>query len=218
MTKTTENLDSTNEEYSEIDLSGLEGDALNEKVKELDGKYKKVLDTNRQLFARAKKAEGFEQNETGDWVKTAKPVKPEAKKSEKSDNMLLERYDNVAKKLAGLVEADEVEFFEKWRSENGYENTDIDTVLDKKGFKTELTDFRASKVNLKATSDIKGTGDGSGGAKGNPDYWIAKATKGDDGKLRFPDETPKELYSKILDKLSSDEPNSSGTLKFYNEK
>ncbi len=221
MTKTTENDNSQNVGYSFEDselegLKELEGDALKEKVTELfEGKGKKVLESNRQLFARAKKAEGFEQNEEGEWVKTTKPAKPEAKKSEKSDNMVLERLDKMALKVAGITEADEVELFSNWKEQTGRE---ADDIVGNEIFTKELESLRTSKANLKATSDIKGTGDGSGGAKTNPDYWIAKATKGADGKLLFSDETPKELYSKILDKMAAGEPSSSGNLKFYNEK
>ena len=179
----------------------------------LKAKYTDLLSKNKHLFARAKKAEGFEPQDDGSWVKTEKP---KAEKTVKSDDKLSERYDNIAKKLAGVVEADEVEFFDKWRVDNGYENTDIDSVLGKKGFKTELTDFRTAKTNLAATTDIKGE-KGESGVKGNPDYWIAKATKGPDGKLLFPEETPRELFPKIVAKMAEKEPGSSDKLEFYNK-
>ena len=142
-------------------------------------------------------------------------TKPQDKKDKKSDDTQFDRVNKMAMKMAGLVEADEVEFFEKWKSENGYENADIDAVLDKKGFKSELADFRTAKANQNATSNIKGE-KGDSGIKNTPDYWLAKATKGDDGKIRLPEETPKELYSQILDKMASQETGSSENLKFYN--
>ena len=129
--------------------------------------------------------------------------------------MLLERLDKMALKVSGIKEADEVELFNKWKEATGRE---ADDIVGNEIFTKELDSLRTAKANLAATSDIKGDSGKSDGAKSNADYWIAKATKGDDGKLRFPDETPKELYSKILDKMAAGEPNSSGNLKFYNEK
>ena len=70
-----ENLDSLNEETGVEDTQDVEdATALKEKIKD-------ISDKNRQLFERAKKAEGFEKNTEGKWVKKAEPkpeVKPEA--------------------------------------------------------------------------------------------------------------------------------------------
>ena len=153
-------------------------------------------------------------------IKDLKKVKEEAKEETKetpqkthSDGKLIERLDKMALQVAGIKESDEVELFNKWKDETGRE---ADSIVGNDIFKKEIENMRTAKANQAATSDIKGGGDKSG-VKDNPDYWIAKATKGKDGKLEFPEETPKHLYSKILDKLSENEPNSSGKLKFYNE-
>ena len=147
----------------------------------------------------------------------ANPPKPElpVKKGEsKSDDKLLERLDKMALKVSGITEADEVELFNNWKEQTAREADDIvGNVI----FKKELEDLRTAKANLRATSDIKGEGDRSGGAKNNPEYWIAKATKGKDGQLEFPEETPKELFEKIVNKISENEPSQSKKLKFYNE-
>jgi hypothetical protein len=61
----------------------------NQKVKEHD---EKVKEANAQLYARTKKAEGFEQDSTGKWVKKQAPAvqekKEEAPTSEKSLSQL----------------------------------------------------------------------------------------------------------------------------------
>ena len=120
----------------------------------------------------------------------------------------------MALKVSGITEADEVELFNNWKEQTAREADDIvGNVI----FKKELEDLRTAKANLRATSDIKGEGDRSGGAKNNPEYWIAKATKGKDGQLEFPEETPKELFEKIVNKISENEPSQSKKLKFYNE-
>ena len=143
-----------------------------------------------------------------------KPLEPKPQDKTKSGDKLLERLDKMALQVAGIKEADEVELFNKWKEDTGRE---ADAIVGNDIFKKEIENMRTAKANQAATSDIQGGGDKSGGAKDNPDYWIAKATKGKDGKLEFPEETPKDLYSKILEKMSDKEPSSSGNLKFYNE-
>lgn len=135
------------------------------------------------------------------------------KKAEKSDEELSKRLDKLALKAAGINEADEVELLEKWKTDTG---RDADSIVDNNIFKKELEDIRVAKANLKATSDIKGES-GASGAKNEPDYWIAKATKGPDGNLLFPEEMPKELYTKVLAKLAASSGGNSEELKFYNK-
>lgn len=135
------------------------------------------------------------------------------KKAEKSDEELSKRLDKLALKAAGINEADEVELLEKWKTDTG---RDADSIVDNNIFKKELEDIRVAKANLKATSNIKGE-QGISGAKNEPDYWIAKATKGSDGNLLFPEEMPKELYTKVLAKLAASSGGNSEELKFYNK-
>ena len=137
-----------------------------------------------------------------------------AKPEKKPDDKLLERLDNMALQVAGIIEEDEVELFNKWKTSTGRE---ADEIVGNSIFKQELEVLKTAKANQKATSDIKGE-QGESGVKNTPDYWIAKATKGLDGNLLFPEEMPKELYSKVLDKLAENEPGSSEELKFYNKK
>ena len=137
-----------------------------------------------------------------------------AKKEEKPDDKLLERLDKMALQVAGITEADEVELYNKWKKDTGRE---ADDIVGSSIFKKELDDMRVTKANLRATSEIKG-GTGESGAKSTPDYWISKATKGADGKLAFPEETPKELYPQIVAKLGAGEPGaSSGKLSFHDQ-
>lgn len=191
------------EDISEID----DLDVLKEKYNAIAPKAKDAVEKNRQLFERAKKAEG-ELKE----LKAKAEEKPKAPKQ--SDDKLLERLDKMALQVAGINEADEVEHFNKWKTETGRE---ADAIVGNSIFKKELEDMRTAKANLKATSDIKGE-QGESGVRNTPDYWIAKATKGADGKLMFPEEMPKELYTKVLDKLQEGEPSSSNELKFYDKK
>src|SRR3990167_7820890 len=144
------------------ELLASENENISDDVESLQSELKKLRENNRHLFARTKRAEGFEQNEDGKWIKVNIKEKSEPKQPEPKEP-------------------------------------------------------KTAKANLAATSDIKGE-HGESGVKNTPDYWIAKATKGPDGKLLFSDETPKELYSKILEKLAENEPGNSEALKFYNSK
>ena len=146
-------------------------------------------------------------------LRPLKEQKP-PKKDDKSDEELLKRLDKLALKTEGINEADEVELFNKWKTETGRE---ADSIVGNSIFKKELEDLRTAKANQKASSEIKGEPGGSD-VKNNPDYWIAKATKGGDGKLLFPEETPKELYSKIVEIMAAKEPGQSEEMKFYNSK
>ena len=132
---------------------------------------------------------------------------------EKPDDKLLERLDKMALQVAGIKEADEVELYDKWKEQTGRESDDI---VGNEIFVKELESLRTAKAIQQATSEIAGGQDKTGGAKSTPEYWIAKATKGKDGQLEFPEETPKELYTKIVDKIAESQDGASEKLKFYN--
>jgi len=77
-----ENLDSLNETEAGQETSEPTEDvvALKQKIEDLSGK-------NRQLFERAKKAEGFEKNSDGHWIKSTPPEpKPEVKEVSPQSN------------------------------------------------------------------------------------------------------------------------------------
>src|SRR3990167_873452 len=138
--------------------------------------------------------------------------KPSKEEKSKPDEELLKRLDNLALKASGIKEAYEVELFNKWKTDTG---RDTEGILDSSIFRAELEGLRTSKANQTATSNIKGE-PGTSAAKSEPDYWISKATKGPDGNLMFPEEMPKELYTKVLDKLEG-EKKGTGELRFYND-
>jgi len=206
------NLNPLNEEKFFEEFNSLEESAREERIRSVVKERNDILDANRKLFARAKEADGFKQDEEGNWTKTIE--KKSDAKSVKSDDKLLERLDKMAKKMANIEAGEQEELFNKWKTDT---NREADDIISNPIFQKELGELKTAKANLAATSDIKGE-HGESGVKNTPDYWIAKATKGPDGKLLFSDETPKELYSKILEKLAENEPGNSEALKFYNSK
>ena len=147
-------------------------------------------------------------------LKDLKKVKEETPEKTKSDDKLLERLDNMAKKMAGITAGAQEELYNKWKTDTGRE---ADDIISNSIFQKELGELKTAEANQKATSDIKGER-GESGVKNTADYWIAKATKDANGQLLFSDEMPKELYSKVLEKLAENEPSNSEKLRFYNSK
>ena len=188
----------------EEDLEGLDDSTdWKSKADELQKKHREAGIRNRERTKALK-----------DKIADLESAKTPDKKETKSDDKLLERLDKMALQVAGITEADEVELFNNWKERTKLEADDIvkDDI-----FQAKLEGIRTAKANLKATSDIKGE-HGESGARNTPEYWMNKATKGPDGKPVFPEEMPKELYPKVLDKLAEGEPAASkGKLSFYNK-
>ena len=212
MTKDLGTLQPLNEEkfFEEFDI--LEEDARKEKIQSVLKERNETLDYNRKLYSRAKEAEGFKQDEEGNWTKT---VEPKAKPV-KSDEDLLKRLDTMALRVSGIQAEDEVELFNKWKEQTG---RDADAIIGNPIFQKELADARTAKANASAT-DIKGGG-GSSPAKGTleeqADYWISKSSKDSRGDPLFSDEMPSDykLHAAIVRKLNE---SSKDKKKFYNSK
>ena len=90
MDKNLGNLEPLNENKFFEELDTLEEDARQEKISSLLKERNDIREVNRELFGRAKKAEGFEQDDEGNWIKTVKE-KPKADKPEKSDEAVMKR-------------------------------------------------------------------------------------------------------------------------------
>lgn len=157
-------------------LDGLDANALKEKLVSEREDHGKTKDANRQLFSRAKTAEGFEKKGE-EWVKIEKKepteTKPKETPKKQDESVLLEKFDKLALKTEGITSEDEVELANKLRDETGKSMEDL---LDSKYFKSELESLRENKTNEEATKDVKG-GSGTSEAKSKPEYWIAKGTR-----------------------------------------
>jgi len=161
-----ENADSLNSEQ-DGELDTLEPSALKDLLLKERTEKGKLSETNKQLFERAKKAEGFEKQEDGSWVKIEKaPAKP--KKEEKPDEFGL--VEKTFLRVAGVTEEDEIELAKDIQKKTGL---DWDKLVDDDYFKNKLEGLRTKKANELATSGVKG-GAGSSEAKNSPEYWLAK--------------------------------------------
>lgn len=204
-------LDSQNQADDIVIGDNDDADAIREKFGKLAETHKKVADYNKQLFARAKKAEGFEQNDKGDWVKFEKKPKvepkPEPKSEAKPDDKLFARLEKLALGQAGITHVDDIELArstaKKW-------NMEIEEVLADEDFKAKLERQKTNRANTEATTNIKGSSMAPSKAKESPDYWIAK------GAPPTPDDIPdRKVRTKIV-RAMMDRAKTSGKT-FYNE-
>lgn len=168
-------------------------DAIKEKFSKLDQEHTKTLELNRQLFERAKKAEGFEKDGEGNWIKTVvkEAPKPKAKEATQSDGL---DYGQKAFLKSSGIKKEEFEFVEKQIEESGIK--DIEKLLDNGYFQSQLQAERDSAESRAATPK---SGEGAGGGespKSKADYWLDK------GEL--PPNTPEnqELRREVVRKKS----------------
>jgi len=159
MENNTENNDSPNVDNG-TEATAEDTTALKEKMTELEA-------SNRQLFERAKKAEGFEKKGE-EWVKKEKTEKKSSKKSEPNEEFGLLQKGFL--RSANIVDEEEVQLVKDLMAETGKE---IDVLIDTKYFKSELEALQTKKKNELATSGIK-TGRGETNAVNTAEHWIAK--------------------------------------------
>src|SRR3990167_10620548 len=115
MTKNLGNLDPINEDKFFEEFTGLEEDARKERLQSIIQERNEIVDTNRKLLTRAKEAEGFEQDDDGNWIKKIIIEKKPKDIPVKSDEQLLKRLDSMALKMAGITADYEVELYNKWK-------------------------------------------------------------------------------------------------------
>lgn len=151
-----------------------DAEALKEKFQKLSEKHTKVAETNKQLFARAKKAEGFELKD-GKWLKPEPKTepKPDVVKNNEPD------YGKLAYlKSAGIDNPDDVKIIQDEAERLKLPLTD---VLGMEHIKTKL---KEQKEDREAKAGVPRGGRRSGGdSKQEVDYWIAKGGLPEDQEL-----------------------------------
>lgn len=174
-----ENIDSLNDEISEDETVTVDTDD----VESLKAELNKTKDANKQLFARAKKAEGFELQE-GKWVKAEKPEpKPTVDtKPQKSSDL---DYGQLALlRTEGIKGAGEVALVKEIMAETGKGVLD---VIDSGYFKSRLSEFR----DVQATKNAIPKGKNRSGQSGASDVDVAFAKFQETGEL------PSDLNTRI---------------------
>ena len=176
-----EDIDSSNDENEdETTQGGDEVTALKQK--------------NRQLFARAKKAEGFELKD-GKWVKGEKTVaKPE---SQPNSNELTDGQIAILR-TEGIKSKDEMELVQEYLKYSGANLLDI---LESKHFKSDLKEIQDTKAAQDATPSVTRRS----GQSSNTSLDVAYARYQKDGKL--PEN--RDLREKVVDMRRSKEKDNS---------
>jgi hypothetical protein len=119
MSDENENADSKNGEQDYIVIDPPED---NDDVSALTEKYNKLAEKNKQLFARAKKAEGFNLGDDGKWVKKTPeskpaPVEPPKKPEAQQANLDETQLDYLD--LKGITDPDEIDVIQKVIAKTG---------------------------------------------------------------------------------------------------
>lgn len=180
----------------------------------LKERNEKLESDNKQLFERAKKAEGFEKDGGGNWIKVEKKEPKETKtvkketESKKSDEEfgLLELTFLKGEDVKG---EEEVQFVKEQLEEAGLTTDKLPKLFANKYFQAQLEEFRTDKANVKATSGVEGGG-GESKAVNTPEYWIAK------GLPPTPEQVPdRKTRAKIAREMMKNA--STSGKKFYNE-
>jgi len=176
-----ENLASENEEFENLASENEENDtegqsedvnALKEKIKDISGK-------NRQLFERVKKAEGFEKDAEGKWVKTQKPkVKPEPKPEPKPQSNEPDYAKLAFLEQRGFAHPDDQKLVQDEAERLKLPLTD---VLGMEHIKSKLQTAKDTREALAGMP--KGRGKVGGLGMQDVDYWLAKGETPDDLEL-----------------------------------
>jgi len=159
MSKITEVINSLNDEnVSEVREQLLaEATALNE--------------NNRQLYQRAKKAEGFEFNrETKEWIKKeSKPDENKKPDSNKTNKGELDYGQKAFLAANGVKGADELTLVKDFMENTG---KSLEEILENKHFLNEVKEIRDTKAVNDAVPGASKRGGGA--ARDSVEYWIAK--------------------------------------------
>ena len=172
MENTNETADSQNGEVAADDtLDALDASALKEIVIKERTEKTDLAEKNKQLFVRAKKAEGFEQDDEGNWTRTVKEPSKAEKKLEKKEKQSGELdYGMKAYLRSEGIEPNEFDFITEQMEESGIR--DIEKLVANSYFKSQLKERREQKSVENATpSKSRATGDSS---KTKVDYWVGK--------------------------------------------
>jgi len=170
------NADTSKGDNAHADLEGMDESALKEAVITERTAKAEMEGNNKQLFERAKTAEGFKKQEDGSWVKTEKvevkkkseKKEPEAKKEEKKSDEL--DYGQKAYLNTKEIKESEHGFIEDQLAESGLE---LNEMLENGYFKAKLQEFR-DKAAVDSSSDIKQGRGAQESAKSKAEYWVEK--------------------------------------------
>ena len=178
-----ENLNSLNEETSEMGAVPKE-------------KYQEVVEKNKQLFERAKQAEGEIKE-----LRAMIPPKdePKAKTLEKSNDLDFGQiaFHNTKTGAVKIEHNDDIDFLRNSIKETGKTQ---EQIMSANWFKAELSERQSARTAVIATPASSGRGS-TGVEADNFDLVVAKFRQSG----TFPPNTPMEVKAKVADTLSAEE-------------
>lgn len=179
------------------DLSQLEAPALRDLLTKTRESLAEVDAKNRQLFERAKRAEGFEKQTDGSWVKIVEKSKPgRPPKDTAADEGSTELdYSQKAFLLAKGIEEFDLVMEEAKKFGGDLKNIKLEDLIDNPYFKQRLQEVRTTKANQLAADGGSGKTSGSPLGKNSADYWLAKLGPND----VIPSDLSRDLREKIVE-------------------
>lgn len=180
----------TTPESTQGDVDFTNADAAKEAYQRVLDERKELADNNKQLYARAKKAEGFELVD-GEWVKPpkveSKPSKKPSQPNELDWGQLA--FHNSKTDAVKIEAAEDIEFLKQTMEETG---KPMDAILGSKWFTSDLQERQAARRSANAIPK----GNNRSGQTGITDVDLAVAKYKETGVL--PDDF--ETRSKVIDK------------------
>lgn len=172
-----ENIDSLNDENSEVFTFDDNDDVevMREKFNQLSEKQTQISEANKKLYARAKKAEGFELKE-GKWTKAEKQEQKSSFEDKPSKSSELDYGQLALLRTEGIKGSSEIALFKEIMAETGKGVLD---VMDSSYFKSRLNDFREAQ----ATKDAIPKGKNRSSQSGVSDDDIAFAKFKESGQM-----------------------------------
>jgi len=156
-----EELENSNSENAENENANSENSNDTSETTETED-VEALKEKNRQLFERAKKAEGFIKDDTGKWIKKLQPVKTEIKlEAKKEEHTSFSLGDVYALNNAKVAEEDVPEVAEYAK----FKNITIAEALKTGVIKTLLAE-KVEQRKTAETTNVRNTGRGSTKATG----------------------------------------------------
>ena len=150
------------------DIENLDATALKDMVIKVRTEKSDLETKNKQLFERAKKAEGFEPDTEGNWIKIIKEPSKSEKKLEKKDKQS-DELDYGMKAFLQSNGITEFDFVQKQIDESGIS---LEKLISNGYFQSQLKEFRDQKAIEKAVPGQQRTaGENS---KSKAEFWLEK--------------------------------------------
>lgn len=154
---------------TEIKTEGAVGDTTITEG-EAAGQQAETVSVAKAEYDKLNQTLGSLKRELKDLKKAQGEAKDTPEKTKAGESDMAAKLEKVVLRSAGITHPDDVALAQKTAKKWG---VDIDEVIGDEDFKAKLERQQGARANVEATSGVKG-GSGSGQAKSDPAYWLAK--------------------------------------------